>query len=162
VSGAVGWLHAKASVRPTVVVAYVVIENALGVVLVPDDDVVEAVPAAAASSRVDVISSMVARRHAAMAVGRRRGWNRRRESAAFRRRVAWATDTSKSRDSAAFAPPIRRARRDRRVAFPHRRFHVERVRWHPTQKFRWLPAGTSVRRRQIRLCDVEEAADRFE
>src|SRR5450631_2019265 len=45
VSGAVRRLHPKTAVGPTVVVRNVVVEDALGVVLVPDDDVVEAVPA---------------------------------------------------------------------------------------------------------------------
>jgi hypothetical protein len=43
VFGAVGRLHAEASVRSAVVVGYVVVEKPLGVVLVLDDDVVEAV-----------------------------------------------------------------------------------------------------------------------
>ena len=45
VLGAVGRLHAKTSMWPTVVVGYVVMENPLGLVFVLDDDVVEAVPA---------------------------------------------------------------------------------------------------------------------
>jgi hypothetical protein len=45
VSGAVGWLHSKSAMGPAMVVGEVVVENALGMLLVFDDDVVEAVPA---------------------------------------------------------------------------------------------------------------------
>src|ERR1035438_2060392 len=45
VSGAVGWLHPQAAMGPAMVVGPVVVENALGMLLVLDDDVVEAVPA---------------------------------------------------------------------------------------------------------------------
>jgi hypothetical protein len=45
VSGAVGGLHSKGAVGPAMIVGQVVAENALGMLLVPDDDVVEAVPA---------------------------------------------------------------------------------------------------------------------
>jgi hypothetical protein len=45
VSGAVGGLHPKATMGPAMIVGQVVAENALGMLLVPDDDVVEAVPA---------------------------------------------------------------------------------------------------------------------
>jgi hypothetical protein len=51
-------------------------------------------------------------------------WNRRRESAAFRRRAPRATGTSKSSNGAAFALRIRRAPPDRRVAFSRRRLQL--------------------------------------
>ena len=46
--GAVGGLHSEAAIGPAMVVGQVVVENALGMLLVFDDDVVEAVPAEAA------------------------------------------------------------------------------------------------------------------
>jgi hypothetical protein len=45
VSGAVGGLHPQAAMGPAMVVGQVVVEHALGMLLVLDDDVVEAVPA---------------------------------------------------------------------------------------------------------------------
>jgi hypothetical protein len=44
-SGAFGRLHPQAAMGPAMVVGPVVVENALGMLLVLDDDVVEAVPA---------------------------------------------------------------------------------------------------------------------
>jgi hypothetical protein len=55
VSGAVGGLHSKAATGPTVIIGQVVAENALGMLLVPDDDVVEA------------IAERIGRRHASAA-----------------------------------------------------------------------------------------------
>ena len=43
-SGAIGGLHPKSAMGPAMVVGQVVVENALGMLLVFDDDVVEAVP----------------------------------------------------------------------------------------------------------------------
>jgi hypothetical protein len=45
VSGAVGGLHPKGAMGPAMIVGQVFAENALGMLLIPDDDVVEAVPA---------------------------------------------------------------------------------------------------------------------
>jgi hypothetical protein len=45
VSGAVRWLHSKSAMGPAMVVGQVVVESALGMFLVFDDDVVETVPA---------------------------------------------------------------------------------------------------------------------
>ena len=44
-SSAVGWLHSKSAMGPALVVGQVVVENALGMLPVFDDDVVKAVPA---------------------------------------------------------------------------------------------------------------------
>ena len=44
-SGAGRWLHSKSAMGPAMVVGRVVVENALGMLLVFDDDVVEAIPA---------------------------------------------------------------------------------------------------------------------
>jgi len=57
----------------------------------------------------------------------RRAWNRRHESAAFRRRAPRATGTSKSSNGAAFTLRIRRAPPDRRVAFSRRRLQSDDV-----------------------------------
>ena len=44
-SGAVGGLHSEAAMGPAMVVGEVIVENALGMFLIFDDDVVETIPA---------------------------------------------------------------------------------------------------------------------
>src|ERR1022692_4594878 len=51
VSGAVGRLHSEAAMGPAMVVGKVVVENALGMFLVFDDDMVETIPAEGARCR---------------------------------------------------------------------------------------------------------------
>ena len=50
-SGAVGRLHSEAAMGPAMVVGQVVVENALGMFLVFDDDVVETIPAEGSITR---------------------------------------------------------------------------------------------------------------